>query len=306
MSASFQSDASGRRISKSINGVTASFLYVGANVVQEQSAQLGTANLLSGGIDEIFTRGDLGGSFSPLADGLGSSLSLTDAAGTVQTEYAYGSFGLSASTGATSNNSSQYTGRENDGTGLYYYRARYYSPERQRFLSEDPLEFEGGDINLYAYVANSPTNFTDSFGLSAVTKVARIAKLLFGGGIKVEKGIGFKDASQVVKGGGDVIADNRKIAGEIAREAGGGKRPIHDAPHGPVEDGFRPHYHPSGRPGGHVFYGIGAILAPNSLALSGRSCTTNAQFASAVAWDLASGMDPTGLTDLINWAVGLD
>jgi RHS repeat-associated protein len=29
--------------------------------------------------------------------------------------------------------------RENDGTGLYYYRARYYSPELQRFISQDPI-----------------------------------------------------------------------------------------------------------------------------------------------------------------------
>ena len=33
----------------------------------------------------------------------------------------------------------QYTGRENDATGLYYYRARYYSPTLRRFISEDPL-----------------------------------------------------------------------------------------------------------------------------------------------------------------------
>lgn len=32
-----------------------------------------------------------------------------------------------------------FTGRENDGTGLYYYRARHHDPSRSRFLSEDPL-----------------------------------------------------------------------------------------------------------------------------------------------------------------------
>ena len=50
----------------------------------------------------------------------------------------------------------------------------------------------------------------------------------------------------------------------------------------------------------------GDVLAPNSMRLSGRSCTTSAQFASAAAWDLASGIDPVGLTDLVNWATGLD
>jgi len=63
------------------------------------------------------------------------------------------------------------TGRENDGTGLsgvegglYYYRARYYSPTLQRFISEDPIRFLGG-INYYRYVDNNPVNFNDPYGL---------------------------------------------------------------------------------------------------------------------------------------------
>lgn len=44
------------------------------------------------------------------------------------------------------------------------YRARYYNPQIGRFIAEDPLEFRGGDANLYAYVWNSPLNFIDPFG----------------------------------------------------------------------------------------------------------------------------------------------
>jgi len=36
--------------------------------------------------------------------------------------------------------------------GLDYMRARYYDPSVGRFISEDPLGFDGGDVNLYAYV----------------------------------------------------------------------------------------------------------------------------------------------------------
>ncbi|MFY9620674.1 MAG: kelch repeat-containing protein [Pyrinomonadaceae bacterium] len=164
--ASFQYDSRGQRVGKTLNGTTTNFLYNGANIVQEQSAQTGTANILSGGIDEIFTRTDSSGSWNPLLDGLGSSLALTDATGAAQTQYTYGAFGQSTATGADNNNAAQYTGRENDGTSLQFNRARYYSATLQRFISEDPLEFEGGDINLYAYTANSPTNFTDPSGLS--------------------------------------------------------------------------------------------------------------------------------------------
>lgn len=56
-----------------------------------------------------------------------------------------------------------YTGRENDGTGLYYFRARYYNPSIGRFLSEDPMERVAS--HLYAYVDDNPVNERDPWGL---------------------------------------------------------------------------------------------------------------------------------------------
>ncbi len=168
LSASFQYDPFGRRVRKDVNGQATQFLYDGANPVQELSASGSvTANLLTGlAVDEVFTRNESGASRSFLADALGSPLALTDAAGAVQTQYSYEPFGKVATSGAPDSNSFQFTGRESDGaTSLAYYRARYYSPRLQRFVSEDPLGFAGGDANLYAYVSNSPTNFTDPSGL---------------------------------------------------------------------------------------------------------------------------------------------
>ncbi|WP_287130278.1 RHS repeat-associated core domain-containing protein [Candidatus Cyanaurora vandensis] len=66
---------------------------------------------------------------------------------------------------AASTNNLTFTGREDDGTGVLYYRARYYSPRLQRFISEDPLGFGGGDSNLYRYAGNSPNVETDPLGL---------------------------------------------------------------------------------------------------------------------------------------------
>ena len=45
-----------------------------------------------------------------------------------------------------------------------YYRARYYDPKIGRFISEDPIQWAGGN-NFYAYVENNPINFIDPEGL---------------------------------------------------------------------------------------------------------------------------------------------
>jgi RHS repeat-associated protein len=165
VTASFTYDAVGRRQSKTVNGTTTHFLYDGLNVIQELTGGTPTANLLTGlGIDEIFTRTDAAGARSFLTDGLGSTLALTDAFGVVQSQYTYEPFGKTTATGAASTNAFTYTGREDDGTGLYYYRARYYHPALQRFISEDPIGFHGGDVNLYGYVFNDPVNLVDPTG----------------------------------------------------------------------------------------------------------------------------------------------
>lgn len=95
-------------------------------------------------------------------------MALTDPSGTVVTVYSYEPFGRTEVAGSSSGNPFQYTGRESDGTGLYYYRARYYHPKLQRFISEDPIALRGGDTNFYAYVRNRPTRYIDRWGLQQI------------------------------------------------------------------------------------------------------------------------------------------
>ena len=52
-----------------------------------------------------------------------------------------------------------------------YYRARYYDPATGRFLGEDPLEFDSGELDFYTYVGNNPVEYLDPFGLKCITKV---------------------------------------------------------------------------------------------------------------------------------------
>ena len=141
---------------------TTNFLYDGPNPVQEQNGSGVTANLLTGGIDERFQRTDSTGTYSYLADALRSTMALTNSTGAEQTTYSYSPYGALSATGSNSNDYG-YTGREADGLGIDYFRARYYNPNIGRFLSEDPKGFRAG-MNFYAYVDDSPLNFTDPSG----------------------------------------------------------------------------------------------------------------------------------------------
>jgi RHS repeat-associated protein len=177
--ASFSYDPLGRRTAKTLLSSATGFVYDGANPVQEQSGGAVTANLLTGGVDEYYLRMDTTGTYSYLTDALGSTVALTDSTGASVEQYSYGPYGILSSNGNDSN-SYTYTGRESDGLGIDYYRARYYSPSTGRFLSEDPLGFDGGDVNLYVYTGDSPTNFIDPSGLTTESNAIYLAEWALG------------------------------------------------------------------------------------------------------------------------------
>ncbi|MCS6306176.1 MAG: RHS repeat-associated core domain-containing protein [Nitrospira sp.] len=199
LTASFTYDSFGRRTGKTINGTTTNFVYDMLNPVQEKDGGTVTANLLTGlSIDEFFTGTDSVGVRALLPDALGSTVALGDGTGTLQTHYTYEPFGVTTQTGAASTNSYKFTGREDDGTGLYYYRARYYQPSLQRFIAEDPIGFLGGDVNLYGYVDNNPLLLRDPMGLLTLGQGTLLGCGLGAGG----GAIGTKKPRQTVIGAG--------------------------------------------------------------------------------------------------------
>jgi RHS repeat-associated protein len=88
------------------------------------------------GIDEALVRTEATDAAQYLADALGSSVALTTAGGTAATTYTYEPFGRTDVGGTPNPSPFRFTGREEDSTGLYYYRARYYDPGRTRFVSQ--------------------------------------------------------------------------------------------------------------------------------------------------------------------------
>jgi RHS repeat-associated protein len=105
-----------------------------------------------------------------LSDQQGSVRDVINNQGQLLNHIRYDSFGnITSQTNANVDFRFGYTGREFDEeTGLYYYRARYYDAAIGRFISEDPMGFGAGDSNLYRYVGNSATNYTDPTGNFAI------------------------------------------------------------------------------------------------------------------------------------------
>jgi RHS repeat-associated protein len=162
-SSAFTYDVLGRRSSRTVASVTTEYLHDGLN-----PALVNDDFMLGGlGLDQTYASVSSSGTTSFVRDALGSTRLLTDENGDSVATYSYSPYGKAAKTG-TAASTFQFTGRENDGASeLQYNRARYYSPDINRFISEDPIGLAGG-LNLHAYVSGRPIDTTDPEGLEGV------------------------------------------------------------------------------------------------------------------------------------------
>jgi RHS repeat-associated protein len=145
---------------------TTQFLYDGDELVAEYG---GTGSLLRryahglGNDDPVlwYEGAGLTARRSLFADQQGSIVAVADASGTALAINAYDAWGIPSAVNA---GRFQYTGQAwLTELGMYYYKARIYSPTLGRFLQTDPVGYDGG-INLYAYVGNDPVNSADPNG----------------------------------------------------------------------------------------------------------------------------------------------
>ena len=123
----------------------------------------------AGGIGGLLARTDMSTSQAAFyhADGNGNVTMLVNASQAVVAKYLYDAFGntLSLSGPLVYANLYRFSSKEvHHNSGLVYYVFRYYDPNLQRWLNQDPIG-EAGGINLYRFVGNNPLNWVDPMGL---------------------------------------------------------------------------------------------------------------------------------------------
>ena len=175
-------DYKGRRVRMVTQEASYTFVYDGWNVVLELVERNGTTDLVeyfwgkdisgtlqgAGGIGGLLYLRRNGTIYVPIYDASGNVVEYRAADGSLVAEYSYDAFGRTiAESGALADvfRHRHETKCYEHETGFYYYGYRHYVPSLCRWLTQDPIEEDGG-LNLYGFCGNNPIDRYDALGRS--------------------------------------------------------------------------------------------------------------------------------------------
>jgi len=167
----FVYDALGRRVEKAFGGRVTRYVWDGDVLVHElrEGEALITWEFEPGGF-ALLAKVEGKQRFGAVTDHLGTPLVLFDVGGVGAGRGQLDLFGVAQVTVARTSCPWRWPGQyEDEETGLYYNRFRYYDPETGRYLSQDPLGL-GGGLAAYGYVAD-PSAWYDPLGLKSCKAV---------------------------------------------------------------------------------------------------------------------------------------
>jgi len=171
-STQYQYDGDGNRVQQLVGGNTYAYVNDPSGplaVVLSETGRDGDISYLYG-ISMVSATAS-GFQYYYQVDGLGSVADLTSSTGLAQSVYSYDPWGTMISPGTDgTKNKYKFAGEASDpGSGLAYFRARYYDVSVGRFISRDRGQLSSASphsISQYQYVLSNPVRFTDPFGLS--------------------------------------------------------------------------------------------------------------------------------------------
>jgi RHS repeat-associated protein len=171
-------DAFLRRVAKTVNGDTTTFLYDNHHLIEEYSKEsLSASYVFGGGLDDLVSRVVGGNPQVYLMDRLGSVQSLVDETGTIIENYRYSPYGrpeilnpsMQVLSGSMADNPYLFAGKRwDDEIHAYDSRRRTYHPGLKRFFQPDPMGYQDS-LNLYQYAFNNPLRWIDPFGEDALS-----------------------------------------------------------------------------------------------------------------------------------------